>query len=77
MKDRDWKEWCKRAGVRALKTTAQAAVALLPAAAAIWAVDWKVVFGTAALAGISSMLTSLAGLPELGKAGKAEESEGK
>lgn len=65
MKNRNWIEWLKRAGMRAVKTTAQAAVALIPAAATITAVDWKVVIGTAALAGVSSLLTSLAGLPEL------------
>lgn len=54
----------KLAGVRATKTMAQTAVAMLPAAATITAVDWKVVVGTAALAGVSSLLTSLAGMPE-------------
>lgn len=65
MKKRDWIEWWKRAGVRAAKTMAQTAVALLPAAATIAAVDWGTVIGTAALAGVASFLTSLAGLPEL------------
>lgn len=64
---RDWKKWVKFAGVRAIKTMAQTAVAMLPAAATITAVDWKVVVGTAALAGVSSLLTSLAGMPEEGK----------
>ncbi len=59
------KRWLKAAGIRAVKTMAQNAVALIPAAATIGAVDWRVVFGTAALAGVASMLTSLAGLPEL------------
>lgn len=59
------KSWLKAAGIRAVKTTAQAAVALLPAAATISAVDWATVLGTAALAGVASLLTSLAGLPEL------------
>lgn len=54
----------KCAGIRALKTVAQTAVALLPAAASINAVDWLTVAGTAALAGVVSILTSLAGLPE-------------
>lgn len=62
---RDWIEWLKRAGVRAVKTMAQTAVAMLPAAATITAVDWKTVAGTAALAGVASLLTSLKGLPEL------------
>ena len=59
------KEWFKAAGIRAIKTMAQTAVAALPAAAMITQVDWKVVLGTAALAGIASLLTSLAGLPEI------------
>lgn len=58
-------DWLHRAGVRCLKTMAQTAVALLPAAATIADVDWMVVIGTAGLAGIASLLTSLAGLPEL------------
>lgn len=65
MKNRYWIQWMKAAGIRAVKTTAQAAVAMLPAAATINAVDWKVVAGTAALTGVASLLTSLAGLPEL------------
>jgi len=60
-----FKKWAKAAGIRALKTVAQTAVALLPAATTIIAVDWKVVLGTAALAGVTSLLTSLAGLPEI------------
>lgn len=63
------KKWLKAAGTRAVKTMAQSALAMLPAAATITAVDWKVVIGTAALAGVASMLTSVAGLPEL-KTGK-------
>ena len=59
------KKWIKAAAVRAIKTMAQTAVALLPAAATITAVDWKVVMGTAALAGVTSILTSLAGIPEV------------
>ncbi len=62
---KDWKKWAKAAGIRAVKTFAQSAVAMLPAAATITAVDWKVVIGTAALAAIVSILTSIAGLPEL------------
>ena len=60
-----WIRWAGAAGVRAVKTMAQSALALIPAAATIVAVDWKVVIGTAALAGIGSLLTSLNGLPEL------------
>ena len=61
------KRWIKAAGIRAAKTMAQTAVAMLPVAATITAVDWPVVLGTAALAGVVSILTSLAGLPELDK----------
>ena len=59
------KKWVKAAGIRAIKTMAQTAVAMLPAAATITAVDWKTVAGTAALAVVASLLTSLKGLPEL------------
>lgn len=58
------KKWMKAAGVRAVKTVAQTAVALIPAAVSINAVDWTTVIGTAALAGVVSVLTSIAGLPE-------------
>lgn len=59
------KTWLKAAAVRAVKTMAQTAVAMLPAAATIAQVDWVTVLGTAALAGVASLLTSLAGLPEV------------
>ena len=62
------KRWINAAGIRAAKTMAQTAVAMLPVAATITAVDWQTVAGTAALAGVASILTSLAGLPELDKA---------
>jgi len=65
MKDRYWKDWLKAAGIRALKTMAQTAVAMIPAAVTIMAVDWATVAGTALLAGVASVLTSLAGLPEV------------
>lgn len=58
------KKWLKCAGVRAVKTAAQTAVALIPAAVSINAVDWVTVIGTATLAGVVSVLTSIAGLPE-------------
>lgn len=60
-----FKKWIKAAGIRAIKTVAQTAVALIPVAVSITAVDWVAVAGTAALAGVVSLLTSLAGLPEL------------
>lgn len=59
------KKWFKAAGMRAVKTFAQSAVAMLPAAAMITEVDWMVVLGTSALAAIASVLTSIAGLPEV------------
>lgn len=59
------KKWLKAAGVRAVKTVAQTAVAMIPVAATIQQVDWITVAGTAALAGVVSVLTSLAGLPEV------------
>lgn len=59
------KKWLKAAGVRAVKTMAQSAVAMIPTAISITAVDWVTVAGTAALAGAVSLLTSLAGLPEV------------
>lgn len=62
---RDWKEWFKAAGVRAIKTVAQTAVATIGTAAAMHAVDWKLVLSASILSGILSMLTSVAGLPEL------------
>ena len=68
------KKWLKAAGIRAGKTMAQTAVALLPAAATITAVDWVTVIGTAALAGVVSLLTSVAGLPEV-KENKQSEAE--
>ncbi len=58
-------KWVKAAVVRAVKTMAQSALALLPAAATITQVDWKTVIGTALLAGAASLLTSCAGLPEV------------
>lgn len=60
-----WKLWWKAAGVRSVKTVAQTAIALIPAAAAINEVDWVTVAGTAALAGLVSLLTSIKGLPEV------------
>ena len=60
-----WIEWGKRAGMRAIKTVAQAAIAGIGTAAAMGQVDWKYVSSAAVLAGVLSMLNSLAGLPEV------------
>ena len=62
---RGWKKWAKAAGVRAIKTVAQAAVAAIGSATVLGQVDFKVVASTAVLAGVLSLLTSGAGLPEL------------
>lgn len=59
------KKWLKAAAIRTVKTMAQTAVSLIPAAQMIQQVDWKVVAGTAALAGVASILTSVAGIPEI------------
>ena len=61
---RNWKNWIKAAGIRAVKTFCQTAVAMLPASAMISDVGWGTVFSTAALAAVASLLTSLAGIPE-------------
>lgn len=59
------KEWWKAAGIRAIKTVAQAAIAMIGTSAVMSEVDWAAVISASALAGILSMLTSVAGLPEL------------
>lgn len=58
-------KWVKAAGVRAVKTTAQTMVAAIGTSAVLSAVDWKVVVSTSLLAGLLSILTSVAGLPEV------------
>lgn len=57
--------WLKAAGVRAIKTVAQAAIAAIGTTAVISEVDWTLVGSTALLAGLLSLITSIAGLPEL------------
>ena len=59
------RNWWKAAGVRAVKTVAQAAVAAIGTTAMLSEVDWLVVASTALLAGVLSLLTSIAGLPEV------------
>ena len=62
---RNWKNWIKAAGIRAIKTVAQTAVATIGTTAVMAEVNWVAVGSAAVLAGILSLLTSLAGLPEL------------
>lgn len=65
-----WKEWLKAAGIRALKTVAQTAVALISVGSFMSDVNWLQVGSAALLAGILSLLTSVAGIPEVEKPGK-------
>lgn len=62
---KNWKAWLKAAGMRALKTVAQSAVATIGTSAVIEEVNWLLVGSSALLAGLLSLLTSVAGLPEL------------
>lgn len=65
MKKYDFKKWCKAAGVRAIKTMAQTAVGVIGASTVMNDVNWIMIASASALAGIVSVLTSVAGLPEL------------
>ena len=67
----DWKKWIKAAGVRAIRTVAQTAIATIGTSAAMGDVNWIMVGSASLLAGILSMLTSVAGLPEVD--GKTDE----
>lgn len=62
------KKWMKAAAVRAIKTIAQTAVATIGTAVALGDVNWQMVASAAALAGVLSLLTSVAGLPEVEEA---------
>lgn len=61
----DTKKWAKAASVRAVKTVAQTAVATIGTAAVMGAVDWKMVASASVLSGVISVLTSVAGIPEV------------
>lgn len=65
------KIWWKAAGIRALKTMAQTATATIGTSAILSAVDWRMVISSAVLAGILSLLTSVAGIPEVEDAKKS------
>ncbi len=60
-----FKQWLKAAGIRALKTVAQTAAATIGTAAVLSEIDWILVLSASVLAGLLSILTSIAGLPEL------------
>lgn len=62
---KDWKTWLKAAGIRAVKTVAQTAVATIGTTAVIENVNWIAVISASILAGVLSLLTSVAGLPEI------------
>lgn len=64
------RKWFKCAGIRAIKTVAQTTIASIGTSAMISEVDWRAVISTALLAGVLSILTSIAGLPEIDKEDK-------
>lgn len=59
------KEWAKKAAIRAVKTMAQTAVAVIGTSTVVSAVDWKIVVSSAVVSGVVSILTSVAGIPEV------------
>ena len=68
-----WLEWGKKAGIRAVRTVAQSMIATIGSTAAFSQVDWRIVLSTALLAGVVSVLTSIAGLPEVKASKKGEQ----
>lgn len=73
MKKEKIKTWIKAAGVRAIKTVAQTAIATIGTSVVMSEVNWPVVASAAALAGLLSLLTSITGLPEIKLAESKEE----
>lgn len=77
MNKQNFTQWLKAAGIRAIKTIAQTAIASIGVSATVSEIDWVVVASTAAVAGILSLLTSVAGLPEVeAEVTECEEDEG-
>lgn len=71
----DWKLWLKYAAIRAVKTMAQTAVAMIGVGSVMSDIDWVRIASASAVAGILSLLTSVAGLPEVKLAGIAQDNE--
>lgn len=71
----DFKAWLKAAGIRAIKTIAQTAIATIGSSAIISEVNWKVVLSASILAGFLSILTSVAGLPEVPEIPEKDDAE--
>lgn len=65
MSKQPFKKWIKAAAIRAVKTMAQTAIATIGTSAAVSQVEWLTVAGTTVLSGVLSLLTSVAGLPEI------------
>ena len=61
---RDWRDWLKKAGIRAIKTMAQTAVSLITVGNLITDMDWVYILSISATAGVASILTSIACIPE-------------
>jgi hypothetical protein len=72
---KNWKNWTKCAGIRAVKTMAQTAVAMIGTSALMSSVSWTAVASASFVAGILSLLTSVAGLPEIPAEQEQEETE--
>lgn len=67
MTKNNWKEWLKAAAIRAIKTVAQTAAGIITAGTVMADIDWLMVGSASLLAGIASLVTSLAGIPEVEK----------
>lgn len=77
MKNKEyWLKWLKAAGIRALKTFAQTAVGMITVGLAIQDIDWLMIGSVSVVAAIASMLTSIAGIPEVEKPEEAEDAIG-